>query len=98
MKDEKYDVLCTEPDTKCSGYYKGYCISIENCQYQKPVLTNYERIKKMSVEEMASFMANHLPVSFDCACDLEPLCGDSGKFNDCCVNAFYKWLNEESKE
>lgn len=51
----------------------------------------------ISVEEMSDFMANHFPVSFDCPCNLEPLCRDKGKFDDYCVNAFYQWLNSEVK-
>ena len=58
--------------------------------------TNFEIIKSMTQEEMAIFIANDLPIRYCCACEFESFCGgenNGGKFNDCCTNAFYQWLN-----
>ena len=43
-------------------YYKEYgeCSSVCSHYLIKPVLTNYDRIRNMSVEEMARFMATHI--------------------------------------
>jgi len=50
---EKYK--CTSKNgEKCLGYKNnGECNSLENCGYKKEIITNFERIKAMSVEETA---------------------------------------------
>lgn len=59
-------------------------------------MNNYDRIKAMSIEEMAIMLADEIPHG-DCDdCTLINDCcvqiGD--KFENCCQNAFYKWLKK----
>lgn len=62
------------------------------------MMTNYERIKQMSIEEMAVMLADEIPHG-DCHdCNLECAICERDKFQDCCINAFYKWLESEVEE
>lgn len=59
-------------------------------------MTNYERIKQMSIEEMATLLAYKFP--HDCnECELECCSNYGDKFEDSCPNAFYKWLKRKYK-
>ena len=61
-------------------------------------MTKYECIKKMSIEDMAKMFANEIPHG-DCdGCNLECCTYIDDKFNDCCTNAFYRWLMQEVEE
>ena len=60
-------------------------------------MTNYDRIKQMSIEDMAKMLANEIP--HDCYdCNLECATYIEDKFNDSCINAFYRWLEQEVEE
>ena len=58
-------------------------------------MTNYDRIKQMSIEEMAKMLANEIPHGDCCDCNLECATYMEDKFYDSCVNAFYRWLEQE---
>ena len=61
-------------------------------------ISRYDRIIKMNIEEMAKMLANEIPHG-DCSnCNLECCLCIGDKFNDCCINAFYKWLMQEVEE
>jgi hypothetical protein len=51
--------------------------------------TNYDRIRNMSVEEMAKLLAKEIPHGDCYGCKLD-CCNDDG-----CVGAFRKWLESE---
>lgn len=53
--------------------------------------TNYEKIKNMSVEEMAKFMHK---VSGGLNCDTCPV---KGKCRNICINNKKKWLKQEAE-
>ena len=61
-------------------------------------MTNYECIKNMSAEEMAKMFANEIPHGDCYGCNLECCTYIDDKFNDCCTNAFYRWLMQEVEE
>ena len=61
-------------------------------------MTNFERIKAMSVEEMAEFIANSVPHGDCYGCDM---CHDVQrpyKMNDCCEEAWLIYLESEVEE
>lgn len=61
-------------------------------------MINYDRTKQMNIEEMAKMLAKEIPHG-DCSnCNLECCLCIEDKFNDCCINAFYKWLMKEAEE
>ncbi len=60
-------------------------------------MTNYERIKGMSVEEMAKFI-NHCENAPCKCCNYKgSLCG-GGTNTEMCKNEISKWLNSEVEE
>ena len=63
----------------------------ERCNQWQPY-TNYDRIRNMSVEEMAIMLANEIPHGDCYGCKLN-CCDDSG-----CVGAFRRWLESEVTE
>ena len=73
-------------------YYKEYgeCSSVCEHYLIKPVLTNYDRIRNMSIEEMAVFMG-------ECGHDFPPYCDykRAGNCDQNCLNCAKKWLSEE---
>lgn len=63
----------------------------ESVEDFKVVTTNYDRIRNMSIEELARFMATQF--AQDCySCKFG--CVDSPTDNHC-VNGYYRWLNSE---
>lgn len=58
-------------------------------------MTNYDRIKQMSIEEMATMLDNfHLDCSYCLACNF---CNES--FKDVkCIDTVKKWLEQEVDE
>lgn len=57
-------------------------------------MTNFERIKEMSVEEMARFI-NHCENAPCCCCEYKyGFCGD-GTNTEMCVKQISQWLNLE---
>ena len=61
-------------------------------------MTNYDRIKQMSIEEMAKMLANEIPHGDCYGCNLECATYMEDKFENCCTNAFYRWLESEASE
>lgn len=64
-------------------------------------MTNYERIKKMTVEEMAEVLANEIDHGDCCTCPLDCHKFTSDVFNDYidgCKEAYKEWLESEVKE
>ena len=57
-------------------------------------MTNYERIKNMSVEEMAEYFSKRKK---DClGCEIFDFCrSDSERI---CTESFFDWLNEEAEQ
>ena len=78
----------------CGYDYPPHTI-VENCPHFRRIgtQTNFERIKAMTVEELAAYLA------IPCECEVDPEkdgyieCG-----NDLCVKRLIKWLNQPSKE
>lgn len=67
-------------------------------------ITNYERIKNMSLDEMARFFGAGMGADFASACSPE-FCpnyyddgGCSGKGPDRCVEAYAHWLESEATD
>ena len=73
-------------------YYKEYgeCSSVCERYLIKPVLTNHDRIRNMSIDEMAKFMN-------ECGHDFPPYC-DYKRAENCdqnCLNCAKQWLSQE---
>lgn len=79
----------------------GDCISKYPCRHKveppKPK-TNADHIRSMTDEELAVFIADKIPHGDCCDCYLECAVFDHSKFNNCCHNAFYKWLKQPYNE
>lgn len=60
-------------------------------------MTNYDRIKSMSVEEMAAFINHCENVPCQCCNYKGNLCGD-GTDTEMCKNEISEWLNSEVEE
>lgn len=83
---------CDKKDTHC--YNSNYA---EQCgNFELPPITNYERIKQMSVEELARFI-NTVENSPCYACMDKGCNGDSSNANKC-VDGIKKWLESEAAE
>lgn len=56
-------------------------------------MTNFEKIKQMSVEDMAYYLARmtHCP-----PCPIKTVCADNNGIS--CRNVFIKWLESEAEE
>lgn len=63
-----------------------------------PPMTNADRIRAMSDEELAEMLAEEIPHGdcYGCGFDCDDYPGD--KFSDGCANAFYRWLQQPAKE
>ena len=73
-------------------YYKEYgeCSSVCSHYNIKPNLTNHDRIRNMSLDDMAKFMN-------ECGHDFPPYC-DCKKAENCdqnCLNCAKQWLSQE---
>ena len=73
-------------------YYKEYgeCSSVCERYLIKPVLTNYDRVRNMSIDEIAVFMG-------ECGHDFPPYC-DCKKVENCdqnCLSCAKQWLSQE---
>lgn len=91
MADCSFDAACNDAvfDPECSAKY---CTGFEP-------LTNADRIRAMSDQELASFWADH----YDEFCPNKPECGDildvEGSIPDeWCVNCVLEWLRQPAKE
>lgn len=85
--------------TNCK-YCKADCIfrgeqQTKECKGYIP-MTNADRIRAMSDEELAELLSNEVP--HDCAyCNLVCATFDGDKFAGSCQNAFYRWLQQPAK-
>lgn len=94
-------------DPTKDAYYLGYSsYNIENVLgwlkecfeiVEKP-MTNADRVRAMSDEELAVLLAEEIPHGDCYGCELECCTCDGDKFTDFCQNAFYKWLKQPVKE
>ena len=66
-----------------------------NCFQPKP-MTNYERIKSMTIDEMAKFLRRVHSAYSDCMIELEKC--KHLDIDDDCVICFKEWLETEVKE
>jgi hypothetical protein len=60
--------------------------------------TNADRIRAMSDEELAKFLADEIPHGDCCGCDLECATFEGDKFENSCRNAYYRWLKQPAEE
>ncbi len=58
-------------------------------------MTNFEKIKSMSIEEMAVLLADEIPHGDCCNCWLYCGCIDTKKLDTDCQNAWLEWLESE---
>ena len=75
-------------------YHKEYgeCSSVCSHYLIKPVLTNYDRVRNMSIDEMTKFMG-------ECGHDFPPYC-DYKRVENCdqnCLSCAKQWLLQEIK-
>ena len=76
-------------------YFKEYGECSSACQSRgiKKIVTNFDRIKAMSIAELATFLSQ------SCECEVDPEvdgyveCG-----NDLCIKRLIKWLESENKD
>ena len=91
-KDCKNYGSCKKPYSSNSNY-------AERCKnFDKKHITNFEKIKKMSIEEMAQFLFVHeFSKCYDCGY-YQMHC--SGKYFDdiCCSMGIKHWLESEAEE
>ena len=92
---EKTCFNCGTPITK------EYCEDWPNvCEHwmQKKPQTNADRIRAMSDEELAEFLANEISHGdcFDCELECATFGGD--KFANSCCNAHYRFLKQPVKD
>ena len=76
---------------RCGHWDHGFCLA-ENCSYQIKSLTNFERIKNMTIEEMSQTINDKTygcMFFFGCPCD----CGDNYPEN--CVDKIKEWLESD---
>ena len=60
-------------------------------------MTNYERIKGMSVEEMAVLLADEIPHGDCYGCDRSFDVEPPYRLNDACQDAWLIWLEQEAE-
>lgn len=58
-------------------------------------MTNYERIKGMSIEKMAVLLADHVPHGDCYGCDLCNGIKRPYRLADCCQDGWLNWLERE---
>lgn len=61
------------------------------------VLTNADRIRAMTDEELAVFLADEIPHGDCCGCNLLCATFDEDAFSNSCQNAFYRWLKQPAE-
>lgn len=89
---------------KCGKPYSSNSNHAEICKdFEEKKLTNFEKIKNMSIDEMAEFMLDEHENNFDYCMNCEmysyyaPHC-ISGNLTEDCIKARMKWLESEVKE
>ena len=60
--------------------------------------TNADRIRAMSDEELAVFLADEIDHGDCCGCKLDCATYECDKFEDSCHNAYYRWLKQPVEE
>ena len=78
---------------QCNDRYRGQVIYC-SLHTTKPIQTNADRIRAMSDEELARFLAGEIPHGDCYGCNLECATFEGDKFVGCCHNAFYRWLKQ----
>ena len=90
----------------CNGK-NGVCdrhpVCKSNCEYfdgsgGKHINTNADRIRAMSDEELAVFLADKIDHGDCYDCRLECATYEGDKFEDSCHNAYYRWLKQPAEE
>ena len=71
---------------------KGICRSCNGSG--KMPHTNADRIRAMSDEELAVFLADEIDHGDCCGCKLDCATYECDKFEDSCHNAYYRWLKQ----
>lgn len=71
-------------------------IDIAGEYYAKPK-TNADRIRAMSDEELAVFLADEIGHGDCCDCRLECATYEGDKFEDSCHNSYYRWLQQPAE-
>ena len=96
--------ICETCDYANRPPYKSPCSECDKtmgspfCCYEheeKP--TNADRIRAMSDEELAQFLADEIPHGDCYGCDLECATFEEDKFNNSCQDAFYRWLKQPAE-
>ena len=93
----------------CLGYSSYYIDNVlgwlkEFFEIVEAPKTNADRIRAMSDEELAQFLADEIPHGDCCGCKLDCSTSEgdmfqSRFFHECdCYNAFYKWLKQPAEE
>jgi hypothetical protein len=82
-----------EPCVSCKTKYIG-----TPTKYLAKRHTNADRIRAMSDEELAKFLADEIPHGDCCGCDLECATFEGDKFENSCHNAYYRWLKQPAEE
>ena len=101
--DGRYEEYCSNCGAYSTEYYRPFCSncgadmrSHHDSLCDQP-MTKADRIRAMSDEELAEFLANY--IAEDCyTCRLECCVLEGDKFTNCCINAHYKWLKQPVKE
>lgn len=79
---------------ECGKPYSANSNYAEKCKdFEKKKITNFERIKQMSIEEMADYIACRMCCS---TCPIKPVCIHDHVIG--CRNVFRKWLESEAEE
>lgn len=60
-------------------------------------MTNYERIKTMSIEQMAVMLADEIPHGDCYSCDKCSSIQSPYRLDDCCQDGWLKWLEREAE-
>ena len=90
----EYPCIYFDKDGKCRKFSDdtaiSYCV-MGPCPEQK--MSNADRIRRMSDEELAKFLAE------PCCCDVDPGCdGRRECGNDLCLKYLLKWLQQPAEE
>lgn len=79
------------------SYYDGEPLGLPSNFKPKP-MTNADRIRAMSDEELAVLLADEIPHGDCYGCDLDCIHIERGEFEDCCQRAWYEWLKQPAEK
>ena len=88
------DKKAVECGTCMASYYDGV-LQGSPSNYKAKQMTNADRIRAMSDEELAVFLAEEVPHGDCYGCELDCYHAEQGKFANMCQGAWYKWLKQE---